>query len=225
MNGWHYLTVVDYYLEVLRNGRTRYNHNKGCSQGAENNVCTVQDNRHHTVRLWTTVWVSGSSGTFCQDLGIQQVTSSLYYPRSNGEAERAMQLANSLAKKALNLEQALLAQHATPGAEGFFPAELFMRRRLRTSVPTREAALKPEWKFADVYKTRNSREKTRQASDCNLHGTVLGLAGQPRSYVVETECRTVRRTKGPPPTNRTDRKPGEQRSTHYGNYERCGDNR
>lgn len=59
---------------------------------------------------------------FAQDYDLTHVTSSPRYPRSNGEAERAIRTMKSLLEK----EGALLAYRATPLVHGSSPAQLLM---------------------------------------------------------------------------------------------------
>ncbi|MCY3930012.1 MAG: RNase H-like domain-containing protein, partial [Acidobacteria bacterium] len=72
------------------------------------------------------------------------VTSSPYFPQSNGEAERAVQTIKQLLKKAEDPYVALLAYRNTPLHLGYSPAQLLMCRRLRTSVPTIRSLREPE---------------------------------------------------------------------------------
>ena len=79
------------------------------------------------------------ASTYC----FEYVTSSPYFPQSNGEAERAVQTIKGLLKKADDPYAALLAYRNTPLHLGYSPAQLLMSRRLRTSVPTIRSLREP----------------------------------------------------------------------------------
>ena len=72
------------------------------------------------------------ASTYC----FEHVTSSPYFPQSNGEVERAVRTIKVLLKKADDPYAALLAYRNTPLHLGYSPAQLLMSRRLWTSVPT-----------------------------------------------------------------------------------------
>ncbi|KAL3186395.1 hypothetical protein MRX96_028109 [Rhipicephalus microplus] len=80
---------------------------------------------------------------FVKQWGSSHVTSSPYFPLSNGAAERTVQTAKQLIKKSPNIHKALLAHRDTPGKEGFTPAELLMGRHLRTDVHVAPHMLRP----------------------------------------------------------------------------------
>ena len=57
---------------------------------------------------------SGEYARFANDWGFKITTSSPKFPRSNGEAERAVQTAKSMLKKEKDQANALLAYRSTP---------------------------------------------------------------------------------------------------------------
>ena len=63
---------------------------------------------------------------FAQLYGFEHVTSSPYFPQSNGEAERAVQTIKNLMRKKDDLYLAILAYRITPTEIGYSPAELLM---------------------------------------------------------------------------------------------------
>ena len=77
------------------------------------------------------------ASTYCFEYG-------LYFPQSNGEAERAVQTIKGLLKKADDPYAALLAYQNTPLHLRYSPIQLLMSTRLRTSVPTIRSLQEPE---------------------------------------------------------------------------------
>ena len=64
---------------------------------------------------------SGEYARFANDWGFKITTSSPKFPRSNGEAERAVQTAKSILKKEKDQANALLAYRSTPLSCGYSP--------------------------------------------------------------------------------------------------------
>lgn len=151
-------------------------------------------------------------------MGTVHVTSSPYYPQSNGQAERAVQTAKSFVAKSPDINEALLAHRTTPGSTGYSPAELLMGRRLQAHVPVPESSLQPLWPYLRQHRARHNRDQQIRASYYNrrhrassrrplrsrtavrilagaaAHGTIIGQASTPRSYVVATSAGVTRRT-------------------------------
>lgn len=76
---------------------------------------------------------------FLSKNGIRQILVAPYHPSSNGQAERVVQTTKDALRRIITgnwnqrLTSFLLTQHITPSATtGFSPAELLMRRRLKT---------------------------------------------------------------------------------------------
>ncbi|XP_048576990.1 uncharacterized protein LOC116614069 [Nematostella vectensis] len=85
---------------------------------------------------------------FAEAWGFQHVTSSPEYPQSNGAAERAVQTAKRIFKKAAaeNKDpfEGLLKYRNTPFDDiGVSPAQLLMSRRTRSTLPTHRRLLVP----------------------------------------------------------------------------------
>ena len=135
-------------------------------------------------------------------------TSSPHYPQANGEVERAVETVKALLKKGADPYQALLNYRNTP-LEGthLSPAQLLMGRRLKTSLPTTTALLRPPGssEIKHIWEKRKEKEKQQYDKHCGRelaplhtgdvvriqHGkqsqaaTVLYRHPSPRSYVVQ----------------------------------------
>ena len=86
---------------------------------------------------------------FAREWGFQHTTSSPEYPQSNGAAERAVQTAKRILKKAeadgKDPFEGLLKYRNTPFEDiGLSPAQLVMSRRTRTTLPTHRRLLLPQ---------------------------------------------------------------------------------
>ena len=105
-----------------------------------------------------------SSSTFSEfagAYGFRHVTSSPRHPRSNGEAERAVQTVKNLLKKEQDPYLALLSYRSTPLHNGYSPAQLLMGRRLRTTVPTLPRLLDPLLPDGTAISVREREKKCR----------------------------------------------------------------
>ena len=130
-----YLRVVDYYF--------RYIEVAHLVQATASEV--VKHNKSIFARHGipeTVIFNNGPQYTseryseFAKLYQFQHITSSPYYPQSNGEAERAVGTIKSLLKKCKDPYLALLTYHSTLLAIGYSPAELLMNRILWNTVPT-----------------------------------------------------------------------------------------
>ena len=119
-----YVVIVDYYslyIEVL-----------SCSETTQSVVQAMKATfaRHGIPEIVRCdnrpQFVSREFQSFASEYGFTAITSSPRYPRSNGEAERAVQTAKSLIKKNDDLYLGLLAYRATPLQNGLSPAEMLM---------------------------------------------------------------------------------------------------
>ena len=156
---------------------------------------------------------------FARDYNFVHVTSSPYYPQSNGLAERMVQTLKSLIGKSSDPYLALLAYRSTPLPWcGLSPAQLLMGRSLRTDIPQLPATLTPEWTYLPDFREKDQREKQKQKANFDqrhrvrdlpdlsanepvwVHtqnrtypGRVITSANAPRSYVIGTPSGDVRR--------------------------------
>ena len=103
--------------------------------------------------------------------------SSLLYPQSNGEAERAVKTIKALLNKASDPSMALLAYRSTPLQCGFSPAELLMSRKLRTTLPLVRKERIPKVHVPDikVVQQEDNKAKTKQKKNFNSHHGVYEL--------------------------------------------------
>jgi hypothetical protein len=115
------------------------------------NTCNLFDSNHEFKQ-------------FAKEWGFQHVTSSPEFPQSNGAAERAVQTAKRILKKATADKkdpfEALLKYRNTPFSDlGASPAQLLMSRRTRTMIPTHRRLLVPQTvEQKQVYKTLQQRQ-------------------------------------------------------------------
>ncbi len=97
---------------------------------------------------------SQSFKEFAETYGFEHRTSSPLYPQSNGKAEKGVQIVKSLLKKAIeNCEYpylAILNYRASPLENGLSPAEMLMKRKLRTRLPA--AKLRMEHSVSNIPK-------------------------------------------------------------------------
>ena len=154
---------------------------------------------------------------FAQEYHFQHITSSPYYPRSNGEAERAVGTIKSLLRKESDPYQALLAYRVTPLSNGYSPCQLLMGRMLRSTLPSTREARKPSTPNRDSVTDKEERQRKKQEenynrryrarelplllpgdtvwmSDRREHG-IIGSQVGPRSYDVTTPTGSFRRNR------------------------------
>ena len=133
--GQNYLVVIDYYsryLEILLLSRltSEVVIAKFKSIFAHHGIpeTLVTDNGRQ--------FTSGEFQKFAETWNFTHVTSSPYYPQSNGEAERAVQEAKKILAQSDPL-LALMIYRSTPTtATGYIPSELAMGRQIRNTLPT-----------------------------------------------------------------------------------------
>ena len=85
---------------------------------------------------------------FTKDWDFVHVTSSPYFPQSNGQSESAVKVTKGLLMKAIDSGQdwykSLLSYRNSPLQDGKSPSELLMGRRLKDSLPSNPSLLKTE---------------------------------------------------------------------------------
>ena len=112
---------------------------------------------------------------FAASYGFQHTTSSPYYPRGNGLAERTVKTIKALLQQADDPQQALLNYRATPLPWcGLSPAELLFGRRIRTTVPQITSWLIPEWSHLKAfYKSDEMAKRTQKDNYDKRHGAQI----------------------------------------------------
>lgn len=167
-------------------------------------------------------FISSEFKEFAKKWQFRHVTSSPYFPQSNGEAERAVREA----KKILSQKDpflALLAYRATPTTPtGVSPAQLLMGRCLRTTLPTLEETRQPCLADRESVRQCDAKSKTRNKlyydrrhgvfplpelrpgevvlqklphdKEWNTPATVVRKCN-PRSYIVENQFGSYRRNR------------------------------
>ena len=164
----HFLIIVDYYsryVEIAKLQRT-----------------TAEEVIAHTKSIFAChgipeVVISDNGPQFTSQAYAQQaesyqfhhITSSPYFPQSNGEAERAVATVKSLLNKSADPYLALLTYRSTPLTNGYSPSELLMSRVLRSSVPTRVAQRHPRLLDVDLLREKEEQLNNRQKENFDKH--------------------------------------------------------
>lgn len=158
-------------------------------------------------------YTSGEFKKFTKQWGFEHITSSPNYPQSNGKSERAVQTVKNLLKKCIitnsDFHIALLNFRNTPRDGLSSPAQLLMGRRLRCKLPVHPQLLEPK----PISPTEHSKmvqnqilSKKNYDRTCKpllplkigdpiiyidgknkSHGTVVGKANTPRSYIIQNK--------------------------------------
>ena len=161
---------------------------------------------------------SGEYAKFANEWGFAITTSSPKFPRSNGEAERAVQTAKSILKKERDQAKALLAYRSTPLSCGYSSAQLLMGRCICSTVPTFLSQLDPKLPVFSTLQQHEQSSRVQQQilynqkhraaplstlhpgtevciKDHDLPGIVTQKANYPRSYIVQTPLSSIRRNR------------------------------
>ncbi|CAC5391222.1 unnamed protein product [Mytilus coruscus] len=143
----HYLLVVDYYSkwpEVMKldneTSRNTIDYLKGLMSRFGYIDVLVSDNGPQFSSL--------EFKRFATEYGFKHTTSSPHFAQSNRQTERSVQTVKKLIMKSKDPHRALLDYRNTPLDIDLSPAQLFLNRRLKTSLPTSLPLLMPQ-------KTRN----------------------------------------------------------------------
>ena len=215
LGGQHYLLVVDYfsrYPEVIKLTST--------TSATVITILKLIFSRHGIPEIVRSdngpQFTSNEFTQFARTYGFRQVTSSPHYPQSNGAVERMVQTVKGMLKRSSDPHLAILAYRATPMPWcGLSPSELCMGRRLRTTVPQTKQQLIPTWPYLTRFRAANAELKAKQKNFDRRHrvrepseiqddaevwvrtdghtvgGRIVGPAGTPRSYIVETPAGEV----------------------------------
>ena len=180
-------------------------------------------------------FVSREMKEFAELYGFTLVTSSPYYPQSNGLAERTIRTIKGLLQNSPDPYLALLSFRATPIPWcSFSPSQLLMGRQIRTDILTPNNHLIPKWSYLDNFRQKDKEYKEKQKRDYDKRyrtrpldpldsdahvwirtghnqttGQISSPAATPRSYIVTTsDGREFRRTR----SHLTPRSPVQTRS-------------
>ncbi len=126
--GEQYMVLIDYYSKFIQVETL-----PDLSSATLINALKTQFARHEIPEKIRTdngpQYSSSEFDKFCREYEIQHVTSSLYHPQSNEEAERAVQIVKRLWRKCTDKYLALLDYRTTPLAScNLSPAQLLMGR-------------------------------------------------------------------------------------------------
>lgn len=95
-----------------------------------------------------------SSSLFSQEYRFNHITSSPRYPKSNGEAERAVKTIKAMLDKCTDPYLRLLAYRTTHLESGYSPAELLMGRKLQLTLSVIKDLLIPKVPPLEVLKQK-----------------------------------------------------------------------
>ncbi|KAG5891236.1 hypothetical protein JTB14_004351 [Gonioctena quinquepunctata] len=137
------------------------------------------------------------------------ITSSPYFPQSNGCIEAAVKIAKNLIKKNDDIYLALLSYRTTPLECGLSPSDLLYGRKLRTPLPVLPSRLNEninsnfsytkkegiaKYKSAKQFDKRHRTSKLSDlaigdyvwVTDLRVYGKVIKILDEPRSYLIES---------------------------------------
>lgn len=159
---------------------------------------------------------------FSHSYNFSHITSSPYYPQSNGLAERGVRTVKQLLTDSSDVHMALLNYRSTPLPWcNISPAELLMGRKLRNSLPSLQENLIPQWSHLNGFREADTLDKRKQKINYDLHyrtrplppladntdvyirtggtrnttGRSVTFSQTPRSYEVRTDNGTTRRNR------------------------------
>ena len=216
-----YILIADYfsqYLEILRLQST--------TSQAVVKALKATFSRHGIPEIIISdngpQYSSEGFSEFAKQYQFTHITSSPYYPASNGLAQRVVQTVKHLLKNAEDPFLALLFYCSTPLPWcGKSPAELLMGRKICNTLPLAKRHLTPEWTYLPQYRKDNDKFKGSQKRDHVRHhgvrsrrplipdktyvwvtsgnrsvpGTTITSANTPRSYIIQTPTGDVRRSR------------------------------
>lgn len=155
---------------------------------------------------------------FAKSLDFKFETSSPHYPKSNGLAERSVQICKNILKKsrnALEVCMALLDYRTTPTKDlNFSPSQLIQNRMLRSKLPMKTSHFEPKQNENIQYELKKKQQNYKKYYDRNAkarnefsvndsvyvsingkwqQGKIAGVWHTPRSYIVKTSDGQYRR--------------------------------
>ena len=221
----NYMVVVDYYsryIEIARlentTSKTVVNHTKSIfARHGIPEVVRSDNGPQYTAMEYK---------QFAQEWKFEHQTSSPYYPKSNGLAEKAVQIVKRLLSKSKEDGKdpylSLLEYRNTPIGNVASPAQVLMSRRLRSHLPNTKSQLKPQVVDSEKMKKKLEEKQVKQ-KQCYDKGSkklstlkeeesvrvqvkskwkpavIKGKLQAPRSYIVQmSNGQSLRRNKMEP---------------------------
>lgn len=157
---------------------------------------------------------------FGKQYGFTLTTSSPRYAKSNGFAEASVKSVKKILQKSKveDPNLALLAYRTSPLESGYSPSELLFGRKLRTNIPTHPSSLEPKWPDLKKFREKDRELKERQKrnhdsrhkavdlpelqqgeevwiTDLKRYGKVIKMTEEPRSYLLKSAGRVIRRNR------------------------------
>lgn len=155
---------------------------------------------------------------FAKNNDIKIITSSPRYPKSNGLAERTVQICKNILNKSKNDEEilkSLLAYRTTPVKYlNYSPAQLLYNRQLRNDLPMHNTKFEPklchdvqnqmnnkQFKMKECY-DKSTKQRSTFLNNQNIlfknnnkwqPGQIVNKHETPRSFVIQSDGRTYRR--------------------------------
>ncbi len=161
----NYMVVVDYYsryIEIARlentTSKTVVNHTKSIfARHGIPEVVRSDNGPQYTAMEYK---------QFAQEWKFEHQTSSPYYPKSNGLAEKAVRIVKGLLSKSKQYGKdpylCLLEYRNTPIGNVASPAQVLMSRRLRSHLPTTKSQLKPQVVDSEKMKKKLEEKQLKQ---------------------------------------------------------------
>ena len=161
----NYMVVVDYYsryIEIARlentTSKTVVNHTKSIfARHGIPEVVRSDNGPQYTAMEYK---------QFAQEWKFEHQTSSPYYPKSNGLAEKAVQIVKRLLSKSKQDGKdpylSLLEYRNTPIGNVASPAQVLMSRRLRSHLPNTKRQLKPQVVDSEKMKKKLEEKQVKQ---------------------------------------------------------------
>ncbi|XP_023814982.1 uncharacterized protein K02A2.6-like [Oryzias latipes] len=166
LRGKDYLVVIDYYSNFPEMALLT-NSSSNCVITHAKSIFARHGIPHIVISDNGPCFNSKEWQQFAEQYDFKHITSSPHYPQSNGQAEKGVHILKHLLKKAADSNSdpylALLSYRASPLQSGLSPAELLMKRKLRTTLPNHLSGTSKENNTARIeHKLR--QQKMRQKS-------------------------------------------------------------
>lgn len=217
-SGKNYLVVVDFYSKWIELKQMRGKTAREVNEKLMEIFCVF--GRPKIIIADNMPFGSVECTEFANRMDIKFITSSPHYPKSNGLAERSVQICKNILKKTNNffeVQNALLEYRSTPTQfMNYSPSQLLQSRVLRSGLPThvnkfelkvcpkQEVQQQLQKKQTECTKYYNRNAKSREQFNPNdnvyvhnfgrwVPGVVIKKWSTPRSYVVSIDGKSYRR--------------------------------